>query len=308
MVNSIEYVNHADIVNQQWDQCIKSSFNGTVEAYSWYLNLFCDQWDALIEDDYKAVMPLPVKKRFGQPEVYMPPFVNQLGIYSQEQVTDDKSAAFLTILKKRFKIINLNINKYTPLPRGVFPVQQETYYELDLIRPYLKTVRDYSLTCRNRLHIAGVKEYSVIRSVVPNDLISLIKRKKIRLNAAIQADDFKLLRMLTSSVLRYKTGELYGAFNSVNMLGCVVLFLWSNNSVIMLFTAASEEAVADNAHLLIYDRFIEKYSETNVTLSFQFRDAYHSSEVYAGFGATESTFHRIRINRLPFFLKPFLGH
>ncbi|MBN2275823.1 MAG: hypothetical protein JXR41_11805 [Bacteroidales bacterium] len=305
-MSSIEYVNHKDIVNQQWDQCIKSSFNGTVEAFSWYLNLLCDQWDALIEGDYKAVMPLPVRKKFGHPVIYMPPFVNQLGIYSPEQITMQKSAAFLANLKKRFRTINYNINKYTPLPKGIFPLQREVYYELDLIRPYLKTVRDYSHTCRNRLHDAADRKYSVIRGVALNDLISLVKKNKIMFNAAILSDDCKLLRMLISSVLRYKTGELYGAYNQVNMLGCVVLFLWSDNSVIMLFTAATEEAIAENAHLLIYDRFIEKYSETNVTLSFQFRDAYHSAEIYAGFGATESIYRRIHYSRLPFFLKPFL--
>jgi hypothetical protein len=75
----------------------------------------------------------------------------------------------------------------------------------------------------------------------------------------------------------------------------------------MLFTAAAEEAIVDNAHLLLYDRFIEKYSETNVTLNFLFRNTYHTPIIYTGFGATESNFQCIRMNRLPFFLKPFFS-
>jgi hypothetical protein len=306
-MGSVEYVDHNDIATQQWDQCIKSSFNGSVEAYSWYLNLFCDQWDALIEGDYKTIMPLPVKKKLGQIMLFMPPFISQLGIYSPEQFTANKTIAFLTLMKKHFKIVDYSINKYTPIPEHIIPLYRESYFELDLIRPYLRTIGEYSLECRNKLHLASARQYSIIRGVAPNDLIALIKRNRIKLDAAVMADDYKLLRMLISAVLRYKTGELYGAFNQVNMLGCVALFVWSNNSVMMLFTAATEEAVADNAHLLLYDRFIEKYSETNVTLNFQFRNAVHTPKVYAGFGATESHFQRIRMNHLPFFLKPFFS-
>jgi hypothetical protein len=304
-MSSIEYIHHADINNQQWDRCIKSSFNGSVEAYSWYLNLFCDQWDALVEGDYKTVMPLPVKKKMGQVIVYMPPLMNQLGIYSPEQLTDTKISAFLMILNKRFRVINMGINKYTPVPGGIFPLHRQTYYELDLIRPYMKTVGDYSWECRNKLHLASAKRYSINRGISPNDVISLLKLRKIKIDSKIREKNYKLLRMLIASLVRYKACELYGAYNNVNMLASIALFVWSHTGVILLFAATTEEAIRDNAHLLLYDRFIEKYSETNITLNFQYTDAHHTSNLYNGFGAAESHFQRIRMNHLPFYLKPF---
>ena len=39
-----------------------SSCNGFSFALSWYLDASCDNWDALIADDYTAVMPLPYRK------------------------------------------------------------------------------------------------------------------------------------------------------------------------------------------------------------------------------------------------------
>lgn len=303
--SSIEYVSHADIDTRQWDQCIKSSFNGSVEAYSWYLNLFCDQWDALIEGDYKTIMPLPVKKRLGRMMTFMPPFISQLGIYSHEQYTESKTAVFLNLLKKRFHFIHFNMNKYTPVPEGIVPLCPEVSFELDLIKPYVRTTREYLSACKNKLHLAADKQYSIIRGIAPNDLVTLIKRKRIKLDTAIAAEDYKLLRMLISAVIRQKAGELYGAYNRVNMLGCVSLFVWSNNSVMLLFTVATGEALNDNAHVLLYDHFIEKYSETNVTLDFRFRNNQHNAEIYKGFGATESHFQCIRMNRLPFVMKPF---
>jgi hypothetical protein len=301
----IEYVSHPDITSQQWDQCIRSSFNGSLEAYSWYLNLFCDQWDALIEGDYKTVMPLPVKKRLGQTLVYMPPFIRQLGIYSPEQLSVTRTTDFLTLLKKKFRVVNIGIDKYTPVPEGIFPVCREVFYELDLIRPYLRTVREYSQECRNRIHLASARQYSIIRGIAPNDIITFLKSEKIRTEKAIMENDFKMLRMLIASLIRYKTGELYGAYNNVNMLSCVALFVWSNTSAMLIFAAATQNAIADNAHLLLYDRFIEKYSETNVTLNFEYKDIHHTPDVYGSFGATESNFQQISMNRLPFGIRRF---
>jgi len=303
-MSGIEYVRHPDITSQQWDQCIRSSFNGSLEAYSWYLNLFCDRWDALIEGDYKTVMPLPVKKRLGQRLVYMPPYIRQLGIYSPEQISIHRTTDFLILLKKKFRVVNIGINKYTPVPEGIFPVCREAFYELDLIRPYLRTVREYSQECRNRIHLASARQYSVIGGIAPSDIITFLKREGIRVNATVMENDFKMLRMLIASLVRYKTGELYGAYNNVNMLSCVALFVWSNTSVMLIFAAATREAIADNAHLLLYDRFIEKYSETNVTLNFEYQDIHHTPTMYGSFGATESHFQQIRRNGFPFFLRP----
>jgi hypothetical protein len=300
----IEYVNHRDIASQQWDQCIKRSFNGSLEAYSWYLNLFCDRWDAFIEGDYKTVMPLPVKRRLGQTLVYMPPLIRQLGIYSPEQLSLTRTTDFLTLLKKKFRVIHIGINKYTPVPEGIFPVSREVFYELDLIRPYLRTMREYSTECRDRLHLASARQYSVIGGLAPNDIITFLKRENIRLKPAVMENNFKMLRMLIASLIRYKTGELYGAYNRMNMLSCIALFVWSNTSTMLVLSAATPKAIEDNAHLLLYDRFIEKYSETNVTLNFEYKDRVHTPELYESFGATESHFQQIRMNRFPFFIRP----
>jgi hypothetical protein len=301
----IEYVSHPDIASQQWDQCIKGSFNGSLEAYSWYLDLFCDQWDALIEGDYKTVMPLPVKKKLGRAQVYMPPLIRQLGIYSPEQLSTTLTTDFLTLLKKKFHVVNIGLNKYTPVPEGIFPVCREVFHELDLIRPYLRTVREYSPECKNRIHLASAMQYNIIRGIAPNDVIGFLKNEKIRTEKAVMENDYKMLRMLIASLIRYKTGELYGAYNHVNMLSCVALFVWSNTSAMLIFAAATRKAIEDNAHLLLYDRFIEKYSETNVTLNFEHKDFNHTPAVYGSFGATESNFQKICMNRLPFGLRPF---
>lgn len=51
-----------EIDRERWDECIRKSFNGIIYAYSWYLDIVCPSWEALIEGDYKIVMPLSIGK------------------------------------------------------------------------------------------------------------------------------------------------------------------------------------------------------------------------------------------------------
>ena len=40
----------------KWDALIAEC--GNIYAYSWYLDIVHPGWDALVDDDYQAVMPL----------------------------------------------------------------------------------------------------------------------------------------------------------------------------------------------------------------------------------------------------------
>ena len=46
---------HIDFV--KWDKCINNAYNGSIYGYSWFLNIVCPNWDAIVYDNYKAVFP-----------------------------------------------------------------------------------------------------------------------------------------------------------------------------------------------------------------------------------------------------------
>ena len=54
----IRYVTRAELDVQLWDNCITNASNGLIYAYSFYLDTIAKQWDALVLDDYRMVMPL----------------------------------------------------------------------------------------------------------------------------------------------------------------------------------------------------------------------------------------------------------
>ncbi|MCK4361546.1 MAG: hypothetical protein KAV70_07350, partial [Bacteroidales bacterium] len=79
----IKHLTYQQINKSKWDECIKKSFNGIIYGYSWYLDIVCKHWEALVENDYERVFPLTTGKKFGINYLYQPFFTQQLGVFSK---------------------------------------------------------------------------------------------------------------------------------------------------------------------------------------------------------------------------------
>src|SRR5215469_6589394 len=77
----IRHLQRKEIDIAKWDACISLSPAGLLYSRSFFLDAITGgNWDALVLDDYSAIMPLPKKKKFGFAYSYFPPLAGQLGI------------------------------------------------------------------------------------------------------------------------------------------------------------------------------------------------------------------------------------
>ncbi|HRF18349.1 MAG TPA: hypothetical protein PK977_09275 [Chitinophagaceae bacterium] len=60
---NIRYLTHREIDKAKWDYRVSSSSNGLIYAYSYYLDTMSKNWDALVLNDYEAIMPLVWNKK-----------------------------------------------------------------------------------------------------------------------------------------------------------------------------------------------------------------------------------------------------
>jgi hypothetical protein len=90
----LDFISYEGIDKAAYDQCVLSSPDFRVYALSWYLDSVTLKWDLLVLDDYKAVMPLPRRSKYGLSYVYTPPFVQQLGVFSSIQLSREEECRF----------------------------------------------------------------------------------------------------------------------------------------------------------------------------------------------------------------------
>ncbi len=67
----IKHLKYEHIDKERWDDCIDQSFNGVIYAYSWFLDVVCEEWEALVEGDYERVFPINFRKKYGN-QHYLP--------------------------------------------------------------------------------------------------------------------------------------------------------------------------------------------------------------------------------------------
>jgi hypothetical protein len=110
MQDQIRYVKRKDIDTQKWDECIRSASNSIVYVYSFYLDAIAEKWDALIKNDYEAVMPLAWNEKLGIKYIYQPFFMAQTGVFGRS-INTELIDSFINALPPDIKYADIDLHE-----------------------------------------------------------------------------------------------------------------------------------------------------------------------------------------------------
>lgn len=152
----ILYLRHNQIDRIKWDATIAQSLCDLPYAYSWYLDVVCPMWEALVTEDYAYVMPLPLKKKWGISYLIHPIWVQQLGVFSAQEITDEVCRAFyhrIPYLMYDFNVNYLNKDCVSSLVSRVLCLKFLS--KVNLIIPHNKNIdpirRGFSSNARRNI-------------------------------------------------------------------------------------------------------------------------------------------------------------
>lgn len=299
----IKYISHKNVDYKKWDECIDNSFNGIVYAYSWYLDTVCEDWEALVTEDYKYVMPLTYRKKFNIYYLYQPVVSQQLGVFSVEKLNQKTVDTFISSIPPKFKLIEINLNSFNKIVTSSFKTKINNTYQLDLIKSYDLLQKDYSTNTRRNINKSKNNKVSIIGSPSINDLLNLLRKDNSRINKGFNNKDFDILKRLISNAIRYKIGQITGAYDNFNNLCAAAFFITSHRKTIFLLAVSDQSGKDNRAMFLLVDDYIRKNSGKNLTLDFEGSNIPGVARFYGGFGATACDYISIRKNRLPWPLK-----
>ncbi|NVO09078.1 MAG: hypothetical protein HXX16_03860 [Bacteroidales bacterium] len=298
----ISYVQHNNIDFSKWDDCINCSLNGIVYAYSWYLNIVADEWDALIGDDYKAVFPLVKGGKYGVQYLYQPLFTQQLGVFSPVKIDSQDIKLFLDLIPKKIQYQVINFNTFNNLENISGEVFERITYQFDLIQPYFNLSSNYNDNTKRNI------SKSIAMGVNINKMLSVadyVHFKRQNLIVPLKSDQIERLNRIMVHALEKGVGEIYAAFTSQRELCAAAFFIRSNDKVIYLSAVSNELGRANRAMFALVDQFINDYSESHLVLDFEGSSIENVARFYAGFGAKKCKYQQLIVNRLPWYLKLF---
>lgn len=298
----IQYISNRDIDKQKWNNCIKHSPNGLIYAYSWYLDAMCEQWDALVADDYETVMPITRNKKYGIEYLYQPHFCASLGIFSKKEINKETVEAFLKSVPKKFRYWDIYLNHKNLFEVTGFPLTERMNYVLPLDASYENLHNNYRNNLKRNIKKAAESGLTMKEKIPVEQIIQLAKETMERISA-ISNDHFVRFAKVVEEAERFAKVEAIGIFSAAGELLASAVFLFSNERWYYILVGNHPNGKTLGASHYLIDRFIHLHAGEKALLDFEGSDIRNLAFFYSSFGASEEKYPAIRMNRLPTFLK-----
>ncbi len=294
----IQYFSHKNIDFRKWDACLDQAINGNIYAYSWYLNAACETWDALIEDDYESIMPLPYRKKLFIHYVFPPSMTQQLGIFSLKNISEDKVSEFIQNIPSKFKYCDINLNHYNHLQDNSFNTSTHINLELNLNLPYTELSAAFAENTLRNIKKASKKDIRIHKIGDIQHLIQLFIQSKADKIEHLPKDYYDVIEKLAGVLLQRGQAEIWEA-RLDDEICAGVLFAFNQNKAYFLFSATNATAKENGVMPFLIDTFIKENAGKNLILDFEGSDNTNLARFYKSFGGIEKNYQKIVINRIP---------
>lgn len=299
----IRLLKHNEINKRRWDDCINKSFNGNVYALSWYLDIVHPNWNALIENDYERVMPLTNSKKFGLSYMFQPFFVQQLGVFSTSQLSQDDVDNFINAIPQQYLLTQYRLNSYNKVDYDSDIIAKHRNVELDLIYDYQYLYNNYNNNTKRNLAKAEAAGLSINNNINPEIIINLFRNNRGKDVKHWKDKEYNRLLELINTAISQECCFTIGINDLDNNTIAGAVFMHSHDRIIFLFSGSDEAHKDKHALTMLLDNVIREFSETQYTLDFEGSDNDGLARFYKGFGGAEVFYPEVKYNNLKGILK-----
>ena len=285
----LKHLKHHQIDKKKWDKCISSSKENIIYAFSWYLDCVSSFWEGFVleeedKNEYRAVMPLPVKKKNGISFLEQPLFAQQLGVFSAKKLSSLEFESFLTLLQEKFKLISnypFNVTNYEDFENefeelidknNENTLKEYKTHHLSLQHSYKKLRQNYKRDTKYRINQAQKQNFKILESN-NIDLLYDFFEKSVFLENGISKEAKPTLKALYQILKEKEMAKLYYIQNRESETVSGLLFVksnsfyqrnnrnYSNTKWIYLFNAAKRNVNQRNeSRRWFLDKFIKESS------------------------------------------------
>ena len=288
----IRHLRHNKIDYILWDKCITNAKNCLVYASTWYLDVVSPGWEALVTSDYKYIMPLPVKRKFGIKYIVQPVLTQQLGIFSEEEIDSEIIDSFIRAIPYCSYEINLNEGNCTN------KAEKRPNLLINLNFPYEYLKSNFTVNTKRNIAKSEQKQLTIdwdfdvdefLRLFFQNERDFLITNKEI-----IKKLIYIGVENNSISICCVRTPEL--------KIVSALCLLHSGKRIIYLLPFSTRKGKEFSAMFFLVNELIKKHAATNKILDFEGSKVEGVYRFYKGFGAGLRSYYLIKRLR-PTFLK-----
>lgn len=298
----IQYLRHQQIDFAKWDHCISHAANGNIYGYSWYLDAMSKNWDALVLNDYDAVMPLTWNKKYGFSYLYQPAFTASSGVYGN-RLNAGIINALLQAVPPKFKLVEISLNPGNLLADDTIPDSvNRVNYILPLQGGYDAIRKQYRENHKRNIQKA-IQYGCTLEKGIDIDVIIALSKDSLQHLLPPMEEDYERLKKLYELLSAKQQAITYGVYDNKKQLMASCVFFFSHNRAYYILVGNNPLSKTFGASHFLIDSFIQEHAGTNLVLDFEGSDIRSLAFFYNGFGARVEYYPALRMNRLPFYVK-----
>jgi len=292
----IVYHYNNEIDKDKWDKCIEDSKCLRPYAYSWYLDIMAPGWEALIDNDYDSVFPIPRFSKFGIQYIATPIFLQQLGAFSPAKPLEIALNEFIDCLPEFYRLIDLSVGQR--ISYEGFVVSEKDNYVLDLSEPYETLWNNFHHSCRRNIELSSKEKIELADDILPCELIDLFIRIKGKIIKGIKQRDLNHLKNLMDYCLKTKKGRIIGVRDSENNIIYGRFIINTPGYINLFFSANTHESKERRINYYVINEIIRGNASENIILDFAGSSIPSIASFMKSFGSLRVPYYRIYRNRL----------
>ena len=298
MINHFQIISSNQINPNAWDACIEQYQAPIYLKYN-YLTAMSFKWVGLVLEDYKGIMPICLKKKWGIIYSYAPAFIQQLG-WVGEPIN--------------FRILEKTIYDFVQYGDIMFnhqhqflsqELQVKTNLIISLNTPYDTIFDNYSSDLKQNLKKASKENLVYQTSNEIPQAIGLYKSFYADRLEKITQQDFDNFLNLCLQLNKTDNCFVRKVVNTQNELLSIALLLKDENRIynIANSTTILGRKTASN-HFLI-DSILKEFANSHFIFDFEGSDLPGVKSFYENFGALNQPYFHWHFNKLWFLPKNF---
>ncbi|MBK6342369.1 MAG: GNAT family N-acetyltransferase [Flavobacteriales bacterium] len=291
----IKHLRHNEIDKGAWDARLMRSANRLWYAQSWVLDLACPDWEALVDEEADAMMPLTVRSKWGLPYLYQPLGIQQLGVFAAHpgRVSPE---AFIAALPKRIRYMDILVNG-SMLHSGIATTEAVPQQNQELVATdALDTLRSHY----SKGHRRNLKDAADLHEIAlpVSAFETLFRRTTGERFGPSSVKGLEVFLSVVSEGIARGQCEVRALAKDQEPMAAACFATWQGRSI-MLKSANSESGHSAKAMFVLIDAWIARHAGTGMLLDFAGSNTPSVARFNAGFGAGPRTYFRLRRNRLP---------
>lgn len=249
----IKAVKYHEIDFEKYTQCINHSAQKNWYAQKEILDHLSGNWQLLVWNDYEAVMPVHLKKKFGFNFVHMPLFCQQLGVFSKED-NSDLNEKFLQYLREKFLVFLYNFNDNNKFKTIL---ESRKNYKVPTTEYAFLRRKKYFKGRKSTVKMAQYLEFSELQ--LSTETLHFIKNNY----KGLSENDYAKLEDYISFLNEKKAVKFFGAYKETQIINLAVV-IEEKNELHLLALINDEKMISENGASFLIDKVLEQNIEQKI--------------------------------------------